>query len=682
MWGFFYNYTIIAKKTLSLYSETKYNKTIFIMKRVLLLSLLLPLFGMAQSNETWHPMAASSQPKALDKSIQVLPAKKSSSARSMNKAGIRADTVGTTTFDVQTNASIYRKTILHPGGKVGVVWTYSSTTTTSHLDRGTGYNSFDGTSWSGANTKRFEPTRAGYNSIASITKGGVEQDLIVSHKAASTTTTDTLATGGSYFMTNGAVGSSTFSVLDTLHMPNGPMWTRVAVSGDYIHVIGTYASPGLRKYKQWNVKKQGVWYPTVYSRYKISTGKWDQQEITLPGYDFSRYFQGSSDDYSIDARGSNVSIIMGGFGQDVALWKSKDDGNNWSKTILDSFKAAPYNPLSDDTFGAYTNKATGANNAFRTNDGSVHVIIDSNNVTHTFWPISFASNSNTNNVKDSVIGFYRAGNGILYYNDNLNKVGIVASTPEISVNTIQAGDTKFSVGTTAGGAAAYTTALCGFPTACIDDSNYLYLFFSAYRFDQGYILNGQNFRHIWYRYSKDGGKSWSDTFELSSYFSDPLKNPNEEMYASVSKTADANIHISWMRDDEPGNASDGDAVRTNYILCASIPVAEIKSGALFQKGADTLTGINQVIAPNFSLGNCYPNPANTNVNIPMNLVRGDMVSVKVTDMLGREVYTKSYGMLPYGRNNLSLDVCTYSKGVYFYTVKVGINSLTSKMIVE
>jgi hypothetical protein len=55
--------------------------------------------------------------------------------------------------------------------------------------------------------------------------------------------------------------------------------------------------------------------------------------------------------------------------------------------------------------------------------------------------------------------------------------------------------------------------------------------------------------------------------------------------------------------------------------------------------------------------------------------------VEVANMLGQVVYTQNAGTIN-GTMNVELNASQLEAGVYFYTVRVGADSVTKKMIVE
>ncbi len=638
------------------------------MKKFLFLALFLPFATMAQDAARGVGKAAvlTNPSKQLKYTLPSAVGSIFSPVR-MNKATLNAvytETAFTTTYDVQCQASMSRRLVLHKNGTVGTTAMFSKGIN-SFNDRGSVYNYYDGTSFTGGShvNKRIETYRTGYPAICSIMDGGKEKDLIVSHFASASSTD---SAGGIFVLINDSAGSSNFSETH-ISFPYGPLWPKVAASGDYVHIIGNYFN--FNNLTKDTVFKNGVRQPLVYYRYRISTKTFDVNGVALPGYDNTRYAQGSNDAYAIDAQDSHVVIVAGGTNNDVAFWKSADNGNNWAKTIVDTFPYAPYDLVKDvDTFSAWT----------RGNDGSVTCILDKNNNVHVAYGLMYTRNPIAGDTNYYLI---LQSDRIVYYDEiNAQKI-YVASTPGDTSIHLFNGDYNSTPGnpyTTAAGAARYgNSGTSTWPSFSIDDSGYIYMIYSAPYRSADIYTKDQNYRHIFYRFTKDG-KNWSNQIgDLSlNALGNSDNNPMEDVFGSIARKADGNVYITWQRDPEPGTYLDNkDPDGPNEIDFAVIPVDEMKA-------FDFHTGISPQVAANFKLGAGYPNPTRSSMNVPITLIKGDRVSLKVTDMLGRAIYSNNFGMLPAGNSTLSFDVSAFGKGVYFYTITVGENSLTQKAIVE
>ncbi len=101
--------------------------------------------------------------------------------------------------------------------------------------------------------------------------------------------------------------------------------------------------------------------------------------------------------------------------------------------------------------------------------------------------------------------------------------------------------------------------------------------------------------------------------------------------------------------------------------------------------SDFTTGVEKVIElmpSSFSLNQNYPNPFNPSTVISYQLPVAGHVSLKVYDMLGREVATLVDEFQQAGSHNsqFSIQNSQFSSGIYFYTIRAGNFVETKKMV--
>ncbi len=94
------------------------------------------------------------------------------------------------------------------------------------------------------------------------------------------------------------------------------------------------------------------------------------------------------------------------------------------------------------------------------------------------------------------------------------------------------------------------------------------------------------------------------------------------------------------------------------------------------------TSIVETVPTVFSLSQSYPNPFNPSTEIRYQTSEASHVTLKVYDILGREVVTpvdevKEAGVCNY---QFSVHNSQFASGVYFYRVKAGEFSETKKMV--
>ncbi len=85
------------------------------------------------------------------------------------------------------------------------------------------------------------------------------------------------------------------------------------------------------------------------------------------------------------------------------------------------------------------------------------------------------------------------------------------------------------------------------------------------------------------------------------------------------------------------------------------------------------------IADNFSLNQNYPNPFNPTTTISFKLGKTGLASLKVYDVLGREVATLVNGRLAQGEHTFNFDASAFASGVYIYQLKSNGVVLTRKL---
>jgi hypothetical protein len=89
---------------------------------------------------------------------------------------------------------------------------------------------------------------------------------------------------------------------------------------------------------------------------------------------------------------------------------------------------------------------------------------------------------------------------------------------------------------------------------------------------------------------------------------------------------------------------------------------------------------NSIIPDRISLFQNYPNPFNSTTNISFNLPARSFVSLKVFDLIGREVTTIFSGELSGGSYTKQWNAPNMSSGIYFYRLQVGSSTETKNLI--
>jgi hypothetical protein len=86
------------------------------------------------------------------------------------------------------------------------------------------------------------------------------------------------------------------------------------------------------------------------------------------------------------------------------------------------------------------------------------------------------------------------------------------------------------------------------------------------------------------------------------------------------------------------------------------------------------------VAKTFSLAQNYPNPFNPSTQIQFSVPKAGYVTLKVYDMLGREVATLINGQLVPSSYSITWNAANVASGVYLYKLDAGSYSATKKMV--
>jgi hypothetical protein len=94
-----------------------------------------------------------------------------------------------------------------------------------------------------------------------------------------------------------------------------------------------------------------------------------------------------------------------------------------------------------------------------------------------------------------------------------------------------------------------------------------------------------------------------------------------------------------------------------------------------------ITSVGNSVSPSkFSLNQNYPNPFNPSTSFTYELSKAGFVSVKVFDLLGREVATLVNEFKQAGSYPATWNATDFGSGVYFYKMQSGSFTSTKKMI--
>ena len=585
-------------------------------------------------------------------------------ASNLKTATSNETVIGTTTYDLQSNAAVQNRIIHHADGTISAAWTMSAQMTSSFTDRGTGYNFFDGSSWGAQPTNRLESSRGGWPSMIVMGSG---KEASVTHN------TDNSHVNMTYRATTGT-GTWTeqnISSLDSNGIKQDLTWNRTAVGGlnnETMHMIAiANASDTVNQL-------YGITNALVYYRSQDEGVTWDIQDMQLPTLDSANFNRFSGDSYAITAKGETVVVAYFNDWGDSFIVKSTDNGNTWIKTIFLDFPVDKY--TMDD--GLNLDNDTIMDRVYSTDDYGA-VILDASGDAHVFYGIMQYSDDD---LTDESSSWFPSINGIAYWNESFGA--------DVTPATVHAGDTSLwysdmmndnwimtapdlngdgTVGgvDSTGGYALYYASRASMPNAGFDAAGNIWMSFSGYT---EIVDNGsQVFRHIYVTQSSDGGVTWKNPVDVTPHTL--WSGEIECVFGSMNPIVDDKIRIVYQKDFEPGLAvrGDEDLIDMNEIIYLEIDTVGLFGSSVSVSDLDNNTTTISV----------YPNPANNFTTIAITLEKTEKVIITVVDLLGKEI-TKKEKTIFSGTTIETLDVSNYQNGIYFINLQIG-NEVTTKKLV-
>lgn len=547
--------------------------------------------------------------------------------------------IGNTTYPLQTNSSNHTR-LVNNGGMLSATWTFSAGAWNAWSDRGTGYNYFDGTTWGAIPTARLENDRTGFTNIAAGSFG----EMTVAHNTNAVL---------NHFVTRSSVGSGTWADNTALISPianwtYGTWWPQLASSGTYIHHIALTAPTGLAS--GGGPYTNGQDGAIVYSRSSDGGATFAVQNQVPAAFDQTHSVGYGGDSYVMDASGNTVAMVAGGFGEDVMLAKSIDNGTTWTMDTIHDF---PITLFSDQIISDVNND--GLADTVDTNDGSLAVLIDNNGMVHVWYGFMRILEDD---IATAGISYFPGSSGIMYWNESFTGAPVmIAGLEDVGNDQII---TIADWGT-------YQVSLTSHPSAGIDAAGNIYLAYDA-AVDGTDDGNGKAYRNVYVTASTDGGANWVTPVNVSP------DNFYEKVFPTMARTVDANVHVIYQKDDRAGhgigtnNPDSDNAGVTHDIVYVAVPTS-------------ALVGVNEnnVAITNMSV---YPNPATEgSATLGVSLNNAQEVTVNVVNAIGQTVTSNVHNMNA-GLNTVNINTANLGAGVYFVNVITENGMRTERLIVQ
>jgi hypothetical protein len=563
---------------------------------------------------------------------------------------ITEDIIGSTFYDLQSNASLQNRMYCYDDGTVGAVWTMGMQSTT-FPDRGTGYNFYNGSTWLTQPEVRIETFRAGWPSYA---PWGANGEIVVSHNFAALSL---------YFMTRPEKGTGPWDQ-KLFTYTNGPTtlaWPRIITNGDdhnTVHLLtntgGTYL---------------GQAYGIVYSRSLDGGTSWDIENELLDGTGSEFYTEITADQYVwANPVGDTIAFLVASAWHDLFMMKSVDNGDSWEKTVIweHPYPLFDWNVTITDTIFCVDNSASIALDR----NGKAHVVFGINRVIH--------------NVVGTNYSYFPYIDGIGYWNEDMptfsNDLNALAPPQYGYPNSELTEDVNY-IGWTqdvdGDGEITFIATSSGFPMAyrelgvstmpsiTIGPDNEIAVVFSSTT--ETYDNSEWNYKKLWLR-DKPSGMNWGSFIHLTA---DLIHIFDESVYPVVYPTWKDYIHILYNNDPMPGTALDENhnyiSNVTTYMKVALYPIGVEEN---HPPGEEPISLI------------VFPNPSKDMVNTSYSLTRASEVSMTVSDISGRAFIDKTLGWKNAGDYRFSFDLENLRPGIYLISLKTSHQSITKKLVIN
>jgi photosystem II stability/assembly factor-like uncharacterized protein len=182
--------------------------------------------------------------------------------------------------------------------------------------------------------------------------------------------------------------------------------------------------------------------------------------------------------------------------------------------------------------------------------------------------------------------------------------------------------------------------------------------------------------------SKDGGQTWTSPYNAGQEqmngvcFGDSL-NGWAVSQGTISRSTDGGSH--WTRESIPGYRYLTSITTPDGVHAWAIGDGTILKTTEWLIPTSTVTNIDNT-PTRFSLGQNYPNPFNPSTTISFSLPLRSFVTLKVFDVMGREIATIVSEETPAGNHSRQWNASGVSSGMYFYRIQAGDFMQTKKLL--
>jgi hypothetical protein len=467
-----------------------------------------------------------------------------------------------------------------------------------------------------------------------------------------------------YFLTRDTkgVGDWTQTAFSYSQGPASLSWARLVTSGSENEVIHLLAN-SFEEY-------EGMITATVYSRSLDGGISWTDENELLDGMGSDYYTEIAADEYVwANPVGSTIAFLVASAWHDLFMMKSDDDGDTWEKTVIweHPYPFFDWETTITDTFFCVDNSAS----IVLDNTGKAHVVFGINRVLHAELGTTYS--------------LFPLVDGIGYWNEDMPSFSSdlnALSPPQYEYPSTELEQDFNYIGWTqdvdGDGEITFIATPTGFPmiyrqmglstmpTITVTDDGTIFVIFSSTT--ETFDNFEYNFKHLWGRAYQNG--TWGPFVDLTA---DIVHIFDECVYPVFGGVTGEFFHYIYNADAGPGTALDGDHdYIENRVIYAMVPLEEL------------LTGISEEqpgLSDSQVLQN-YPNPFSDITNIRVDLRSSEELSLVVHNLMGQIIHADGKGKVRPGTYYFTISGEKFSRGVYFYTVTAGNQSITRKMIVR
>lgn len=612
--------------------------------------------------------------------------------------------IGMTYYDLQTNGSMAPRIVAHNDGSVSAIWITNGSQSSS---RGTGYNYFNGSSWinSSTSTSRIETTRTGWPAITCVG----DAEIIASHNGSSA-----LVIG---IRPNKGTGNWTFSTLEgpsitginnqgQLATSSALLWPSIASNGNTIHLIACTDSDTGFYYQGINtclLYYRGTFNPSS------NTISWESPRVVgnVTAAEAKRF---SGDSYALAAKGNTVAVVaLPGSMSDAFIWKSTDDGVNFTKTVFleSAIKNNNLSAMRDTTLYL--------------NDGSCAVAIGDDGNVH----VSCGAYLVTSDVDSGDSWYWYPGVGyllywnetqapIMYNNDkNYMQPEVLTAAGHTVIERFNLDCDTSIWGVSSWDVNAYPSYGVGpvsFPQLVAEGGKVYITFCQLMEYPFIDANSSKYYRGVFATKSNNNGQSFGDIswlsynnscYHLSDWSLFPIEDgttlqdimeyieiEGESVFPSVAPNlVNGKLKMTWQQDFYAGSdikelENVSMSQNESSIFYFEIDADEI---GVYNKTTEVCQGLWQdhtgIDSRNLSDVKMYPNPAENVVNITFSAENAESGVLSVMNLMGQTVYTSNLEISE-GANMITIPVRQFTSGVYMVTMRTNTGISTQKLIVK